>query len=265
MGRIYQSLPQVKHLSFLHTQLFILTMFLRVPSISSNLASVHKIFHDNKCWCYFDENILSIQALAMGKAFYQGKSEDGVYPIYPHKASQLTLSSKVCNNVAKSSSFNKTLWHMRLGHPNDQVLKLLFPHFKSVLNKCIDVSHSFTHCLYGKMHNLPFPKSQFLASSSFELIHSDVWGPAPVQFVDGFRYYVLFIDHFICFTWIYLLKSKSEVFSKFMLFKARIETQFSFKIKTLRSDGGGEYTSSAFKSYLQQYGITYQLSCPYTP
>ena len=50
-----------------------------------------------------------------------------------------------------------------------------------------------------------------------------------------------------------------------MLFKARIEAQFSFKIKTLRSDGGGEYTSSAFKSYLQQYGITYQLSCPYTP
>ena len=44
-----------------------------------------------------------------------------------------------------------------------------------------------------------------------------------------------------------------------------IETQFSSKIKTLRSDGGGEYTSSAFKSYLQQHGITHQLSCPYTP
>lgn len=33
---------------------------LRVPSISSNLASVHKIYHDNHCWCYFDEHILSI-------------------------------------------------------------------------------------------------------------------------------------------------------------------------------------------------------------
>ena len=52
---------------------------LRVPSIVSNLASVHKICHDNNYWCYFDENILLIQALAMGKTLYKGKSEGGVY------------------------------------------------------------------------------------------------------------------------------------------------------------------------------------------
>ena len=43
---------------------------LRVPSITSNLASMLKICHDNNCWCYFDENILSIQALAMGNVLY---------------------------------------------------------------------------------------------------------------------------------------------------------------------------------------------------
>lgn len=68
-----------------------------------------------------------------------------------------------------------------------------------------------------------------------------------MQLVNGFRYYVLFDDHFIWFTWIYQLKSKSEFFSKFVLFKPMIETQFSSKIKTFRFDGGGEYTSSACK------------------
>ena len=29
---------------------------LRVPSISLNLASVHKICQVNNCWCYFDQN-----------------------------------------------------------------------------------------------------------------------------------------------------------------------------------------------------------------
>ena len=53
---------------------------LRVPSIASNLASVHKICHDNNCQCYFDEHTLSIQALATGKILYKGRSEDGVYP-----------------------------------------------------------------------------------------------------------------------------------------------------------------------------------------
>ena len=59
-------------------------------------------------------------------------------------------------------------------------------------------------------------------------------------------------------------KSKSEVFSKFVLFNGIIETHFSSKIKTFRFDGGGEYTSSAFKSYLLQHCIIHQISCPYT-
>ena len=102
------------------------------------------------------------------------------------------------------------------------------------------------------MHKLPFPKSFFIASSPFELIHYDLWGPAPIPSVNGFKYYVLFIDHFTWFTWFFLLNSKSEVFNKFVHFKAMVETQFSTKIKTFRSDGGGEYTSNAFKTYLSQ-------------
>ena len=139
---------------------------LRVSSIASNLASVHKICHDNKCWCYFDENGISIQALATRKVLYQCKSEDGVYPIYPQKASQLSLSSKFYNSVASLDVFNKTLWHMRLGHPHDQVLKYVFPNDRSIINKCTNLVQTCTHCLYGKMHNLPFPKSQFIASLS---------------------------------------------------------------------------------------------------
>ena len=63
---------------------------------------------------------------------------------------------------------------------------------------------------------LPFQKSHFTASSPFELVHSNLWGPAPITSVNGFNYYVLFVDHFTRFTWIYLLQSKSEVFDKFV-------------------------------------------------
>ena len=64
---------------------------------------------------------------------------------------------------------------------------------------------------------------------------------------------------------LYLLKTKSEVFTKFVHFKALIENQFLGKIKIFKSDGGGEYTSNEFKHYLLQQGIIYQTSCPYTP
>ena len=109
------------------------------------------------------------------------------------------------------------------------------------------------------MHNLPFLKSQFIAFTPFELVHSDLWGPAPMNSINGFKYYILFIDHFTRFTWIYLLKSKSEVFAKFVQFKAMIENQFSAKIKTFRLDGGGEDTSTKFKTYLSQQGIKFHV------
>lgn len=73
---------------------------------------------------------------------------------------------------------------MQLGHPNDQVLNTLFPKSHCLgSNKCTSV-HSCTHCLHGKMHRLPFPKSQFSAQSPFELVHTSLWGPKPVKYVN---------------------------------------------------------------------------------
>jgi hypothetical protein len=56
-------------------------------------------------------------------------------------------------------------------------------------------------------------------------------------------YYVSFIDYYSRKTKVYFLKSKDEVVSKFKELKALIENLSETKIKTLRSDNGGEYTS----------------------
>ena len=44
-----------------------------------------------------------------------------------------------------------------------------------------------------------------------------------------------------------------------------VANQFSLKIKTFRSNGGGEFTSNEFKSYLSNHGIAHHISCPHTP
>ena len=95
----------------------------------------------------------------MGKVLYQGKSEGDVYPIYFHKATEISFSPKICNSVHAIPKSSLSLWHIRLGHPNDQVLNTLFPK-----SHCLDSNkstsiHSCTHCFHGKMHRLPFPKS----------------------------------------------------------------------------------------------------------
>jgi hypothetical protein len=61
------------------------------------------------------------------------------------------------------------------------------------------------------------------------------------------------------------LKSKDEVFSKFKEFKALIENLFERKIKILRSDNGGEYTSKEFVNFCKYVGIKRELNTPYNP
>ena len=59
------------------------------------------------------------------------------------------------------------------------------------------------------------------------------------------------------------MKNKEEVFSKFKEFKSLIENQIEKKIKTFRSDNGGELTSNEFKYLCKDSGIKRELSTPY--
>ena len=50
-----------------------------------------------------------------------------------------------------------------------------------------------------------------------------------------------------------------------MRYKRFVEKQTGRKIKALRSDGGGEYISAEFKTYLDDNGISQQLTVAHTP
>jgi hypothetical protein len=55
-----------------------------------------------------------------------------------------------------------------------------------------------------------------------ELTYSNVWGPA-LESVGRYKYYISFTDDYSKFTWIYLLKFKSEVIQKFHEFQSLVD------------------------------------------
>jgi transposase InsO family protein len=81
----------------------------------------------------------------------------------------------------------------------------------------------------------------------------------------GAKYFLTFIDDFSRKVWVYSLRLKSEVLERFKEWKALVENQSGHKVKVLRSDNGGEYTSKAFDEFLRTHGIARNTSAPYTP
>jgi transposase InsO family protein len=82
-------------------------------------------------------------------------------------------------------------------------------------------------------------------------------GPMSQVSFGGARYLVIFIDDYSRMTFGYLMKAKSEVFSKFQIFKAKVEKQTGKSIKILRSDNGKEYINKQFEDFLQTHGISH--------
>ena len=110
----------------------------------------------------------------------------------------------------------------------------------------------------------PFPSSDSKTKRILEMIHSNVCGPIPTSSLNGYLYYLTFVDDYSHKTFIYFLKGKDEVFNKFKNFKALVENLSEKKIKILRSNNGGEFTGSDFKSMCIEVGIKRELTIPYT-
>ena len=79
---------------------------------------------------------------------------------------------------------------------------------------------------------------------------------------NGCKYYLSIVDDNTRFTWIFPLKVKSQAFEAFKYFKVQAEKQLGKKIKSLQTDGGGEF--QAFTNFVKEQGIIHRLSCPHT-
>ena len=99
---------------------------------------------------------------------------------------------------------------------------------------------------------------------SLTLFISDVWGPSSVSSIDGSRYFVIFVNDYSRYSWIFNVKYRSELLQVYSNFAKMVETQFSKRIKIFRSDNSLEYTQYAFQAVLHSYGTIHQLTCPGT-
>ncbi|MCH81362.1 copia-type polyprotein, partial [Trifolium medium] len=179
---------------------------------------------------------------------------------------KINTTAVECMN-AVSDNMQNWIWHLRFGHLNFRYLHQLVSKGMVTGLPKIDIPDKICDgCLVGKQSRNAFNKSLPMRSSNvLEVVHSDVCGPFDVNSLGGNRYFVTFVDEYSRKMWIYLLKAKDEVFYVFKNFKALVENQSGRKLRILRTDGGGEYTSKVFESFCASNGVEHEVTAPYTP
>ena len=181
--------------------------------------------------------------------------EGGLYKFKGHIDSNIT-----CSTISPCE-----LWHRRLACVNYKALPIVSKVVTGLLEIWINHEGVCKRCAQGKNTKNPFPSINNKEKGLLEIVHSDVCGPMSTTSLRGHAYYVSFIDDHSRNTWIYFLKRKDEVFEKFKEFKALVENLSENKIKILRSNNGGEFTSNQFKNFCKEVGIKRELTTPYNP
>ena len=227
---------------------------LRVPTVARNLLSVPKLTQDNHVFCEFHPFHLFVKDRATRNILLRGRYRHGLYALdAPTDVPAPAAAFQVFSGVRVSPS----LWHSRLGHPASPIVRhVLHRHelLSESSNKDVAVCDA---CQQGKSHQLPFSVSTHIVKTPLELVFSDVWGPAQLS-VSGHEYYVSFIDAYSRFTWIYLLKHKSDVFNVFLQFQAHVERLLDHKIIHVQSDWGGVNTAISIPS---SRNLEFRIAC----
>ncbi|KAH9668128.1 retrovirus-related pol polyprotein from transposon RE1 [Citrus sinensis] len=212
-----------------------LNNILLVPKITKNLISISQLTKDNDVVVEFTDSFCFVKDKLKNSVMLQSKAEKGLYRLLcvsstkfsPSQSNQgllthvesavssqpismfSTVVSKFLNKIAcclhtealccqtPSCMLNTMVLQQRLGHPNTKVLSHVINSCSSLKNisgnKTID---SCDACKMGKMHKLHFPITETKTKNPLEFLHTDLWGPSPTPSIQGYKYYVSFVDDF---------------------------------------------------------------------
>ncbi|KAK9723639.1 hypothetical protein RND81_05G014800 [Saponaria officinalis] len=172
----------------------------------------------------------------------QGDKQSSVFSSEQSRSLQCTSEDR-----CKVHSRIKLL-HARLGHTSPaKLLRVADVHNGELKSFVYDT------CVLAKLHKFPFERSVSRAENAFELIHIDLWGPYMTPLLTGAHYFLTIVDDHTRVTWMFLLKTKLQVYS---LIK---------EVKIIRSDNGIENVQNSCLELFASRGIIHQKSVPGVP
>lgn len=244
-----------------------------VPSFRRNLISV-SVLDKLGYYCSFGNMkfSMSINSNVVGTGLLN--VFDNLYLLETIASYNATLHVESRGTKRKLTKENSaSLWHKRLGHiSKSRVERLVSDGILDSLDfSDFDVC---VECIKGKQTKIK-KYGAHRTTDVLELIHTDICGPFPMASWNGQQYFITFIDDYSRYGYLFLIHEKSQSLDVFKKFKAEVELQLNKRIKSVRSDRGGEYYGrydgsgeqrpGPFAKYLEECGIVPQYTMPGSP
>ena len=233
----------------------LLTEVYYIPSLKSNIISLgqmteegSKVIMDGSVLTLYDRNkVLLLRVQRSANRLYK---------------TPLRTGRPTCLLAMKEDP--TWIWHERLGHVNFPAMKQLSE--KKMATGVPRIEHPnqlCEGCVIAKQTRIPFPnQAVYRAQKPLQLVHVDLCCPITPILVGGKRYFLLLVDDYSRWMWVYSLSTKFEAFGVFKRFKLMVEKSSGYELKTLRTDRGGEFTSKEFSLFCDENGVKRHLTTP---
>ncbi|CAI7880548.1 unnamed protein product [Closterium sp. NIES-53] len=126
-------------------------------------------------------------------------------------------------------------------------------------------------CVEGRQRAAPHSSSFPPTTAPLQTLHMDVWGPARVSGQGRERYFLLVVDDYTRYTWIFLLRSKGQDVDVLIPWICAVQLQLRERFRTdlpvlrLHSDRGGEFSSNLLRDFCRGEGILQSFTLPDSP
>src|SRR4051812_16263586 len=125
---------------------------------------------------------------------------------------------------------------------------------------CNKTQHGLCHaCQLGKHVRLQFARSVSVSRAPFELVHCDLW-TSPLSSNSGYKYYLVIVDDFSHYYWVFPLRQKSCVNEMIIYFFSYVHTQFSASIRVIQTHNGTEFVNTKLNNLYLTNGVRVRLS-----
>jgi hypothetical protein len=250
---------------------------LYVPDLQANLLSIGQLA-ERGITCLFSSEGAYLRR--DGEMLAYARRVGRNYILYPQGAHEALMAAGQDNGQADGEDRGRdagqdvpsqekepdayTLWHRRLGHAGEEKMRLLQTSVDGIPAMVPGQRRTCETCALTKSARTINRDASERTTKPLQRVYTDFWGPYSVPTPTGARYILTFTDDYTRRSWIYLTRTRTELYDRFREWQMTAERQSNEKLQAIRCDNAGEYQALAAR-LRQENGVVLEFTTPYTP